>query len=225
MGCYGYCVLPGGTSPPEGVSGIEARPVTARTVGSLSVWFSDMSRPEPSLEHVQAHNRVVEAAVTEAVTPVPLRFGQWAAQAPEFDGLVAERAAWYEERLRAFAGAMEFGIRVLRPDKQTAQIVRHPAAESGTAYMEALRARVAAAQSEREEGELVRAGVAEVVRGLVREERVDELRTSHGIITIAHLVARVDFDRYREQVHRLRERLTAFRFLVSGPWVPYSFAT
>lgn len=225
MGCYGYCVLPGGLHPGESLTGVGGQPVVGRDIGGLSVWVSDMPRPEPLIEQVQAHNQVIEAAVTQEVTPVPLRFGQWSDQAADFDALIAGREAWYLERLQAFAGALEFGVRVLRPDKTgPARVVRVPAAESGTAYMDALRAREAAAQSEREEGELVHAGVAEIVRGLVREERVDELRTSHGVISIAHLVARVDFDSYRERVHVLRERFAAFRFLVSGPWVPYSFA-
>ncbi len=90
--------------------------------------------------------------------------------------------------------------------------------------MDALRARVKAAQSEREEGEQIRAGVAEAVRGLVRDERVDELRTSHGVVSVAHLVGRHDFGSYRDAVHAVREHFPAFRFLLSGPWVPYSFA-
>jgi hypothetical protein len=226
MGCYGFCVLPRGAEPPEGLIGLDAQAVVARNVGDLTVWVSEIARPEPALEQVQAHNRVVEAAITDEVTPVPLRFGQWSEDAGAFDALIAAREDWYRERLRTFAGALEFGIRVLRPDKPSpARLVRVAAAKTGTAYMDALRASMATARGEREEAERVRAGIAEFLRDFVREEHVEEPRTPHGVVTVSHLVAREDFDRYRERVHELRDRSPELRFLLSGPWVPYSFAT
>jgi hypothetical protein len=225
MGFYGYCVVPGSHRPPEGLKGLEAAIVAFRPVGGLAVWYSDMSRPDPTIEHIRSHNATVEMAVTEAVTPVPLRFGQWADEAGVFDRIITEKLGWYEDRLRVFAGAMEFGLRIVRPDKQTsAQLVRVPPSESGTAYMNALRARASAKQDEQAEAELVRARIAETVVELVLEERVEDARTPHGLVTISHLVPRKHFEAYRERVHSLREQLGELRFLLSGPWLPYSFA-
>ena len=90
--------------------------------------------------------------------------------------------------------------------------------------MEALRARVAAEAGDRDEGERVRAGVTEVLRGLLREERMEDPKTPHGIVTLSHLVARPHFDEYRERVQHLRVEFPELRFLLTGPWVPYSFA-
>jgi hypothetical protein len=75
-----------------------------------------------------------------------------------------------------------------------------------------------------EEIEAVRQGISEVLGAWVREERVEEARTPHGIVTISHLVARRDFGEYRGQAQQLRTRYPEMRFLVSGPWMPYSFA-
>lgn len=226
MGIYGYCVLPAGHVPAAGTVGIAGTPVRVWRVAGLAVWVSDMARPEATIEHVRAHNAVIESGVTDTVTPVPLRFGQWAEEAAAFEAVVLERSGWYQERLRAFAGAMEFGLRIVRPDAAApAQVVRVPPAESGTAYMEALRARTVTARRQREEGERIRARVVEVMQGIVREERADDATTPHGVVTISHLVAREHFEEYRGAVQTLRGRLADLRFLLSGPWVPYTFAT
>ena len=194
-------------------------------VADLAVVVSRIDKPEPTVAHVQQHNAVVEAFVTEEVTPVPLRFGQWAAEPGVFDAVIREKADWYRERLESFAGALEFGIRVLRPEQTgRARDVREIQAASGAEYMEALRARVAAERGVREEVEGLRAAVAEVTGRLVREERVEDARTPHGVVTISHLVPRNRFDEYRECAPALRARFPELRFLVSGPWVPYSFA-
>jgi hypothetical protein len=163
--------------------------------------------------------------VTEALTPVPLRFGQWSESADVFEAAVVEKADWYRERLQSFSGAMEFGLRVLRPDKPApAPLVRLPEAASGLEYMNALRDRVAGERADREILANVTAGIAEVMSGLVREERTEEARTAHGVVTVLHLVPRQHFDAYRERAQSLKLRFPELRFLVSGPWVPYSFA-
>lgn len=224
MGCYGYCVA-AALTPQAELSGIGGARVVARDVAGMKVWVSEIERPDPDVAHVKAHNAVVEAAISDDATPVPLRFGQWSADFSEFDRLIADKAEWYRERLTIFAGALEFGIRVVRPDKQAAaRVVRLPRADSGTAYMEALRAGAAAAQSEREEADRVRMGVAATMKDLVREEHSEAARTPHGIITVAHLVGREHFEAYHARMQELREQFPELRFLLSGPWAPYSFA-
>src|SRR5688572_24490278 len=98
MGVYGYCVVPGDHGPVS-LAGIDGAPVRAHRIGELAVLVSDMARPEPNAERIQQHNAVIEAVVTEALTPVPLRFGQWADTPAVFDAVVQERAEWYAERL------------------------------------------------------------------------------------------------------------------------------
>lgn len=225
MGLYGYCVVPAGHPVPKGIAGIAAATVRPHVVKDLAVLISDCDRPEPTAEHVQQHNAVIEAVVTPEVTPVPLRFGQWAASLDVFDEVVGEKAEWYRERLNAFAGALEFGIRAVRPDKPLpARDVRVPHAVTGLEYMKALRDRVASERAQSEDVEQVRAGISEFLGAFVREERAEEARTPHGVTAVSHLVPREHFEAYREHAQRLRTRFPELRFLVSGPWMPYSFA-
>lgn len=225
MGVYGYCVVPRTHAIEAGIGGIGAAVVELHPVDGLAVVISRIDKPETSVAHVQQHNAVVEAVVTTEVTPVPLRFGQWADKAEVFDAVVREKAAWYHERLSVFAGALEFGLRVARPERTgPARDVREVHAVTGVEYMNALRERVAAERGEREGVEELRAGIADVLGSLVREERAEEMRTPHGVLAISHLVSRDHFDEYRDRAQRLRIRFPELRFLLSGPWVPYSFA-
>lgn len=226
MGVYGYGVVPRGHEWPEQApAGLDGAEVRRLYVAGLSLLISELDRPEPTAEHVQQHNAVLEAAATQEMTPVPLRFGQWAAEVSVFDEGLAARADWYEERLKTFAGALEFGLRVVRPDRPApARDVRVAPGVSGLEYMNVLRDRLNAERAQTKEIEAVRAGISEMLGGWVREERVEESRTPHGMITISHLVARRHFDEYRGQAQHLRARYPELRFLVSGPWMPYSFA-
>jgi hypothetical protein len=225
MGYYGYCVLPREHGPPGQLIGILGGQIHSRLVDDFSVWVSEISRPDPVVENVQIHNQVVEAAVSQAVTPVPLRFGQWSESPDVFDSTIRDKADWYRERLAKFAGALEFGLRVAKPGGPESARVVHPAPGiTGLEYMKALRDNVAAAQGRHEDEERIRARLSEVIADVVREERIEPARTPHGVVTIAHLVAREQFEEYRRRVHTLREQLPDLRFLLSGPWAPYSFA-
>jgi hypothetical protein len=127
--------------------------------------------------------------------------------------------------LRAFAGALEFGVRVVDPERVApAQVVRAAANTTGLEYMKALRDRAAAAQAERAVAERVCAVIREVLGAFVREEKVEDARTTRGLVNVAYLVARDQFALYRENAERLKLRFPELRFLLSGPWVPYSFA-
>ena len=225
-GVYGYCVVPSAHAIPGELAGLNGAGVRAHIVDDLAVVISEIARPEPTAEHVQQHNSAIEGVVTDEVTPVPLRFGQWAPDTGMFDKVVREKAVWYHERLKAFAGALEFGLRAVRPDRPPpARDVRLGHAATGREYMDALRDRVVAERAHSEESEQVRQGISEVLGAFIREERVEEARTPHGIITVSHLVSRQHFDEYREHAQHLRTRYPQMRFLVSGPWMPYSFAS
>jgi hypothetical protein len=224
VGYYAYCVVPRGQSVPAELTGIDGAAVVGAEVGELVLVVSGGTRPEPGVAHVEQHNAVIEAVASMEVTPVPLRFGQWAASLDALTGPVREQHAVYQQKLAEFSGALEFGVRVLRPDReQSAQVVRH-AGRTGREYMAALAERVAAERAGQDEIARVRGGITEILGRFVRAEFVEEARTPRGIVTVSHLVARDQFEPYREHTQRLRQRFPELRFLVSGPWMPYSFA-
>ena len=58
----------------------------------------------------------------------------------------------------------------------------------------------------------------------VKAEQFEPLRTSHGLLSVTHLVDRSRFDAYRARVAQVRDQQPQLRFLATGPWPPYSFA-
>ena len=224
-GVYAYCVLPATQPPDPSLTGLDGQPVDAVAVDTLLVWVSRMERPQASVEAVQAHNRVVEAAITEAVTPVPLRFGQWLESEAELQAGVAARSADYQAKLTQFAGCLEFGLRLIDPQHESrARDVQGIPATSGFEYMQALRESSRMAEQQRQQADQVHARIRDTMQDLVRAEQAQEERTAHSVVTLSHLVARPDFDEYRARARHLRELFPAMRLLVSGPWPPYSFA-
>ncbi len=211
--------------PPPGLTGLQGSPVTVLSAGAIDVWVSHMDKPQPGVALLQEHNAVVEAAVTEQVTPVPLRFGQWLEDEAALRSALEAKADLYREKLHEFAGCLEFGLRFLDPARNAEARDVHPsAATSGTAYMQALAAGREAEQQQRALAGQVHERVQQVLGHLVRAGQEEDLKTPQAVLTLSHLVARVHFDEYRARARDLRAEFPALRLLVSGPWPPYSFA-
>jgi hypothetical protein len=225
VGVYAYCVVPHAHRPPGDLVGLNGSPVELFEVGDVGLWVSTTERPQVSVEAVQAHNRVVEVAVTEDVTPVPLRFGQWLEDPGKLAAQVSERASDYRDSLGRFAGCLEFGLRLIDPEAaDEARDVRRSAPATGREYMQALRESSKLADQRQAYSETVATRVRELLRDIVREEKVETAQTRHAVLTVSHLVAREHFDEYRERARRIRSVFPALRLLLSGPWPPYSFA-
>lgn len=225
-GLHLYCITPAGCEPDPALLGVDDQPVRVLDAGDIAVWVSPApAPPRASLEAVQRHHAVVEAAM-RAVTPVPLRFGQWL----DGEAAVRERAAAHagdwRRLLDEVSGTAEYGIHVIDPRlSEAARDVRPPVGGSGRAYLEALAAGGAERTRRTEEGTRVARQLESAVRGHVVRMRVDPLDTPHGLVSIAFLVPVADADAYLEGLAQAVASHSELRFLTSGPWPPYSFAT
>jgi hypothetical protein len=221
---YLYCVLPPGQAPPPGLRGIDDAPVEAVVESGLTLWTSSLSRrPAASIEAIQHHNAVVEAALKVGVTPVPLRFGQFV-RVRELPARVADHRDAWRSALASFAGCAEYGVRVIEPDREPPARDVHRRPESGRAYLEAV-ARSAGLDRERQaRAEELAAMLRARLGDAIARDRVEPLPSAHGLASIAHLVPLEKVDEYRKRIDAARAELPALRFLTSGPWPPYSFA-
>lgn len=222
-GLYLYCIAPDGHAPPPDLRGMEGRPVRPTAMHGLLLWTSELAaRPRPSLERVRRHDRVVQASVQGGDTPLPMRFGQWFPSRAELDRKVGEQADRHRRRLRAVAGAREFGVRVLEPS--AVSVEEEPGeARSGRDYMERLARREGRKRDAEERGRRLADELAVHLEPLTREEFVAPLDPEEGLVSIAHLVSLGDAEAYREAVAEFGRRKDRLRFVVTGPWPPYSF--
>lgn len=221
-GLYLYCVGAPGHPAPEGVSGIDGAPTAARETAGLSAWVSELkAAPTPTLERIREHNRVVERACDER-TALPLRFGQWFADAAALEASVRDRLDDLRRGLEKVAGALEMGVRIIDPAQ--ARAAEPPDRSTGRAYLEALARREGAAKEARDRGDAVARSLTERLIGLVRDARVRPLGSGAGLAAVAYLVPRHDIGSYESAVHDFAARHEDLRFLFSGPWPPYGFA-
>jgi hypothetical protein len=69
------------------------------------------------------------------------------------------------------------------------------------------------------------AWLREKLGDLVKEEKISVVPSQTVILARAdHLIERVNVEEYRTKMARAVEERPEVRFMVSGPWPPYSFA-
>jgi hypothetical protein len=229
---YIYCILPGGRNPPAGLSGIAGAAVEAHETGGLLCWASRLHQPPGgAADTARAHNAVVVAAMDDAVTPVPLRFGQTFADADAMLQAVAARGDEWQRLLHHFAGRAEYGVRIARAAQDSAgdsavdraRDVHAAGAASGTAYMAALRRRHAAESRRRAAAVRIADQVRDRAGARIADARVEPAAAGQDMVSLAHLVAWGDAEAYHAVMREVRMEMSELRFLFTGPWPPYSF--
>jgi hypothetical protein len=224
MGVLVYCILPAGTAPPHGLTGIDGASVRALNAGPLSCWTSTHeAAPQVSAESVAAHNGVVQAAMDSPATPVPLRFGQWFAADAEAASRIAEDATRWSALLRQVDGCIEYGVHIAAAE--TARDVQARPATTGTDYMAALARRQADAAERRRQGEALCSWMLARAAPLVRESRTERAAGAGELATMAHLIERRNAEAYHLMMSDVRAERPDLRIAVSGPWPPYSFVS
>lgn len=222
-GRYLYCIVSPDHPPPSDLSGLEDREVRRIAAGRIVLWASRLeARPSPSLDRIRRHNEVVEAAMGEAGSPVPIRFGEWFPTREELLQEVGEREEAYARSLEAVRGAVELGVRITDPARRP-EAAPDLNARTGREYMEGLARTHAEARAGEERGRRLGEALASHLGPLARRQRVEHLPAEEGLVSVAHLVDREDVERYRRAVAEFADGCGELRFRVSGPWPPYSF--
>jgi hypothetical protein len=228
-----YCILPRAARVPlpPGLVGIGDAPVRALATNDIVAWVSDaaVSR-SASVEGIQAHNAVVEAALESGATPAPVRFGQRFADDVACEAALQRVAPSIEVVLDDVQGSVEMTLILTPSTKQMLrdlQPVPVPTGSehdpgSGRRYLEALRAREAAAGAVWRAMDALAQRLSDAVRRFVRRTADHEQFTRMPLRTISHLVAKELVGQYRDALQAVTAG-TEFRFLVVGPRPPYSF--
>jgi hypothetical protein len=222
-----YCIVPGTTSAPSGLEGVDGHPARAVAEGDLAAWISESAEGAATMERMEAHDRVVRAALRE-VTPLPVRYGP---PLPSEEGVrsrLREHADTYREALARVEGCVEMAVRVALPpvpsaaDPGSGQEALASAETPGRRYLEVRRQELIRAEAEAAAGERIERRISERVGGMARDSRSSIAPGRDGtVLALAHLVLRNDMRAYREVIADLaRDGLS---LTASGPWAPYSF--
>lgn len=223
MGTWLYCVLPA-DGPDPTVTGIDGRAVRAVRAGGVTAWVSDVPRtPRPELQRIRAHDLVIRAAQDAGFTPVPIRWGQVAADDDDVRAHLEGRD--YRPELERIAGCVEYGIRVLDPDAPDAASpadTREEAHGSGATYLRLVAERMHALERTRTRALEAARAIDAALAQWVSESRVEPTARPAGAI-VAHLVQASAAGAYAEQAQALVRAHPPLRVVVNGPWPPYSF--
>jgi hypothetical protein len=185
--------------------------------------------------NVRSHNRINLKLLT-IETPLPLRFGTVIEEPRLVDYLKAN-----ESRLRGalerVRGTFEMGVKILdgtltddlspsnEVESMPQEALEFVPAGKGTAFLQAKQRELQGVDTERERAAAIADWLGKGLSGMTRETSVSTLVSSRLIVRAAHLIGRDRLAEYRARLNALEdERKGELKFLVSGPWPPYSFS-
>lgn len=229
MKLYAYCVAEGLSALDDTPRGISDAEVRLLNIGDLVVLVSDygIDAVPVTRENALSHAAVVRSVLAQS-TPLPFRFGTLVTE-QQLRSYVTAREPVLKKALAHVSGCVEMSVKIIWDvsNKQSAGPTEPTQAEEagvGTNFLAAKRRQILGDERKAAEAVELSKWLDAVVTGLTRDEMVT-LRPSEKLaLAAAHLVERSKIEQYRGNLAAARENRPELRFLVSGPWPPYSFA-
>jgi Gas vesicle synthesis protein GvpL/GvpF len=123
-------------------------------------------------------------------------------------------------------GSVEMNVRMIHSiaAADTSQEPEH-AGGPGTAFLLEKRREIRRDEAGAAQKGQLSAWLREKLGDLIKEEKIS-ITTSETVILARadHLISRADVQEYRTKMAKAVEERPEIRFMVSGPWPPYSFA-
>lgn len=235
-GQYLYAIVEGpGRRNPQG-AGLGERPVVLIPARGLAALASESPLCPYAADACNAsrHAAVVEEAMRGGPV-LPVRFGAVLRGREAVVALLEAQHDVYLEALCRLRGKVEMAVRVLwdpgrarggaRPREggegecEPAEPLRGP----GRGYLLRKLHAHRMAEAARERGERLIARIDGVLRPLAADGVARRCPTARLLLDAAYLVAHEAQPAFREAVERLGAQMAEPRFLLTGPWPPYSF--
>ncbi|HYV83491.1 MAG TPA: GvpL/GvpF family gas vesicle protein [Pyrinomonadaceae bacterium] len=226
MKLYVYCFADGLDSPhnlPRGVSGARIRLIKFEDL-SLLVSACTGNFFHQIRKNALAHNAVVRSVFNQT-TPLPCRFGTIVTD-KQLRNYVSTHKQALKNRLAHVRGAAEMNLRINGPRLNTLPASeREQAVGPGTRFLLDKRKELRGEEWRAAQEKELSAWLGEKLGGLIRDERIYVVPHERCLLArVDHLVDRSDIEKYREKAGGAIQERPDIRFLVSGPWPPYSFA-
>ncbi len=230
---YVYAIVAGQQRSISG-QGIEGAPLIAVSEGSLvaigSMVNTEHVRPVPEL--LFAHERVTERLCRE-YKAIPVRFGTVLADEASVKHALRSRSALLLHDLERLGDKVEFGITALWRDANhnsgVAGAYTHPISEEGkgpgTHYLQQRIESNAATRRQKENAMTLFQDISHHLREIIIERQVVLLPMPRVALRATYLLEGALAETFQQQWEQYRTAYQAFRFLLSGPWPPYSFVT
>jgi Gas vesicle synthesis protein GvpL/GvpF len=226
MRLYVYCLAEGierldKTS--RGISGAPVRIVEFEedVLALVSVCRSDDF--QVSRKNALAHHEVVRS-ITEQTTPLPARFGT-IVTVEQLSNYVSTNYHAIKAKLAHVHGGVEMTVRMIRTIAGADTAKESNNVGPGTAFLLEKRREILGEEAGAAEKVQLSAWLREKLGDLIKEEKITLTPSQTVILARAdHLIERKDVQEYRTKMAKAVEERPEIRFMVSGPWPPYSFA-
>jgi hypothetical protein len=225
MKVYVYCLAEGVerlNKTPRGISGLPVRIAKFQDLSAVvSVCRADALKV--TRKNALAHHEVVRS-ITKQTTPLPARFGTLVT-VQQLSNYVSTHRQAIKAKLAHVRGRVEMNVRmiatVITDTSQESENVPGP----GTAFLLEKRKEIVREKAGAVYKKQLSLWLREKLGDLVKEEKISVVMSETVILARAdHLIERVDVEEYRTKMARVVEEQPETRFMVSGPWPPYSFA-
>jgi hypothetical protein len=241
MGIYTYAVIDSAQAvePSLGLFGMPVHNLPCRRLGVVVSELPEGDCPRMgtvpktlrTAERILEHSAVTDRLMTR-FTVLPIRFGTIF---PDRDRVIANAEEHYADfclnldRLRA---KVEFGLRVLWPGEAIRQeieregSVRSVPGQPGTAarqFLETKLVQYRLDQAFTARAEQAIAAIDAALHRSVVEKRYERLKTPDLLLSAYYLVEKALLGDFRAACQRLKHQRPEFKYLLSGPWPPYSF--
>ena len=227
MKLYAYCLTEDIDALPETLQGIGGAEVRLFKTANFSLLVSDFTGDVVPVnrENALAHASVVQGML-DRTTPLPFRFGTLGTE-DQLLSYVAARQDALLAKLAQVRGCVEMNVKIIS-DREVPQVVDQVAEKPGTSFLLQKQQEILGGEARAAEAKRVAGWLEGVLREYVRETRINTDFRDKLLVAGAHLVERDLVERYRLKLKETREEARTERpelkFLVSGPWPPYSFA-
>ena len=224
MKVYAYCLTEDIDALPEtlqGVGGAEVRLFKTEGFSLLVSEFSGDAVPV-NRENALAHAAVVRS-VLDRSTPLPFRFGTLGTE-EQLRSFVAARRAALVAKFALVRGCVEMNVKIISDREFVSEAEDQLAEKPGTSFLLQKRREIVGSEARAAEAKSVAEWLEGVVGESVKETRINPDVKGKLLLAAAHLVERNLASAYRERLKGARGERPKLKFLISGPWPPYSFA-
>lgn len=225
MKLYAYCLTEDVDTLPQAIQGIGGAEVRLLKTDNFSLLVSDFSG---DVVPVNRDNALAHAAVVRSVldrtTPLPFRFGTLVTEAQLSSYLTARRDALLA-KFEQIRGCVEMNVKIISDWDRGQDVEDEVAEKPGTSFLLQKRREIAGSEARAAEAKEVADWLEGLVGESARETRINTDFKDKLLLAAAHLVERGAVEDYRMKLKEARDERAELKFLVSGPWPPYSFAS
>ena len=221
-----YCIIDSDQPVPEGIIGLHAGVVTNLPYRGIGVAVSVLPMPVGDIVAGAVEHEAVVERLMEAHTVLPMRFPTVFSSLEVILAMMARRHDSFRESLCRLQGRVEFGVKVLWPCDAGRYLNvqgRDALATNGRQYMQERYRQHQCHQALQKQAARC-GGTLDVSLGeWAAAKKVRNLTTDRLAVDGVYLVDKTKEEGFRRAFANLRRDEPGFKYLLSGPWPPYSF--